>query len=482
MSKRGNSLGVHGLWPQGLGLATDLYQITMCAGYWKRGIHNREAVFHLGFRKAPFGGNWAIAGGLGTAAEFLSGWGFDEDDLAFLAELRGADGEPLFEPGFLAWLGTQHIDCDVDAIPEGSLVFAHEPLLRIRGSLAQAQLLETPLLTILNFQTLIATKAARVKLAAGDDTVLEFGLRRAQGLDGGLSASRAAYVGGADATSNVLAARLFGIPVRGTHAHAWVMVFDEEKEAFQAYAEALPNNCVFLVDTYNTLHGVQNAIEIGRYLEDRGQRLLGIRLDSGDLLGLSLQARAMLDAAGFVDAQIVASNDLDEHEISRLKAAGAPIGVWGVGTRLATGHEQSALGGVYKLAAIQNEQGEWMDRVKLSEQAVKVSIPGILQVRRRVDPHTLRFAGDLIWDERDGAPPKHHPDDHDLLVPLFRRGEGRLEQADLNAARARRAASLARLPEGVLENRLAYGVELEAGVERRRAERISIGQRAGGVR
>jgi nicotinate phosphoribosyltransferase len=301
-------------------------------------------------------------------------------------------------------------------------------------------------------------------------------------LDGGLSASRAAYVGGADATSNVLAARLFGIPVRGTHAHAWVMVFDEEKEAFQAYAEALPNNCVFLVDTYNTLHGVQNAIEIGRYLEDRGQRLLGIRLDSGDLLGLSLQARAMLDAAGFVDAQIVASNDLDEHEISRLKAAGAPIGVWGVGTRLATGHEQSALGGVYKLAAIQNEQGEWMDRVKLSEQAVKVSIPGILQVRRRVDPHTLRFAGDLIWDERDGAPPKHHPDDHDLLVPLFRRGEGRLEQADLNAARARRAASLARLPEGVLENRLAYGVELEAGVERRRAERISIGQRAGGVR
>jgi nicotinate phosphoribosyltransferase len=236
MSQQGNSRGVHGLWPRGLGLATDLYQITMCAGYWKRGIHNREAVFHLGFRKAPFGGNWAIAGGLGTAAEYLSAWGFDEDDLTFLAELRGSDGEPLFESAFLDWLGAQRFDCDVDAIPEGSVVFPHEPLLRIRGSLAQAQLLETPLLTILNFQTLIATKAARVKQAAGEDTVLEFGLRRAQGLDGGLSASRAAYVGGADATSNVLAARLFGIPVRGTHAHAWVMVFDEENEAFQAYA------------------------------------------------------------------------------------------------------------------------------------------------------------------------------------------------------------------------------------------------------
>jgi nicotinate phosphoribosyltransferase len=244
----------------------------------------------------------------------------------------------------------------------------------------------------------------------------------------------------------------------------------------------MPNNCVFLVDTYNTIQGVQNAIEIGHYLRSRGQRLLGIRLDSGDLLELSLRARALLDGAGFDDAQIVASNDLDEHEIARLKAAGSPIGVWGVGTRLATGHEQSALGGVYKLAAIQDEHGEWMDRVKLSEQAVKVSIPGILQVRRRVDPETLRFGGDLIWDERDGPPAKNHPDDHDLLVPLFRRGEGLQEFADLHAARARRLANLGRLPKGVLENHSTYAVGLESGVEKRRAERIAMGQRAGGVR
>ena len=442
--------GVHGgLYRGGLGLLTDLYQVTMAAGYHRAGLADRPSVFHLSFRRAPFGGQWAIAAGLETVAELLEAWRFDDDDLAFLGGLRGADGGALLAPDFLGWLAEQRLRCDIDVVPEGSVVFPNGPLLRVRGPLAQAQLLETPLLTIMNFQTLIATKAARMRIAAGDDEVLEFGLRRAQGIDGGLSASRAAYVGGADATSNVLAGRLFGVPVRGTHAHAWVMVWGEEREAFQRYAETLPNNCVFLVDTYDTLKGVEHAIEMGLWLRARGQRLLGVRLDSGDLLRLSVEARAMLDAAGFADARVIASNDLDEHEIARLKAAGAPIAVWGVGTRLATGHDQSALGGVYKLGALQDARGAWHDRVKLSEQPIKVSIPGMLQVRRRLRPEDGLIDGDLIYDERDGAPERGHPDDHDLLVPVFRGGARVAEPVSLFASRARTLASLGRLPASI---------------------------------
>ena len=281
-------------------------------------------------------------------------------------------------------------------------MFPYEPLVRVRGPILQAQLVETALLNIVNFETLIATKAARLWLAARGDPVVDFGLRRAQGLDGGLCASRAACVGGCEGTSNVLAGQLLGLPVKGTHAHSWVMVFDSELEAFEAYARALPNNCIFLVDTYDTLEGVRNAARVGRQLEARGHEMIGIRLDSGDLAYLSIEARRILDEAGLTGARIVASNDLDEHTIASLKEQGARIDVWGVGTRLVTGGDQSALGGVYKLGAVRAAGGEWKPRVKLSEQAAKTSNPGVQQVRRFSGPHG--FVADVIYDETTGLP------------------------------------------------------------------------------
>ena len=276
-------------------------------------------------------------------------------------------------------------------MPEGTVVFPHQPMLRVIGPLLQCQLLETPLLDMLNFQTLIATKAARVCAAADGDPVLEFGLRRAQGIDGALAASRAAYIGGCSGTSNVLAGKLFGIPVRGTHAHSWVMAFPNELEAFEAYADVMPNNCVFLVDTYNTLEGVRTAAKVGADLARRGVTMIGIRLDSGDLAYLSIEARKILDAAGLESAAIVASNDLDEHIISSLKDQGAAINVWGVGTKLATGYDQPALNGVYKLTAIRKPGEDWQPKVKISEQTAKVSTPascrsGATEMRRSSSP------------------------------------------------------------------------------------------------
>ncbi len=293
---------------------------------------------------------------------------------------------------------------DIDAMPEGTVAFPHEPLLRVRGPIIECQILETALLNILNFQTLIATKASRVVHAAQGDQVLEFGLRRAQGIDGALAASRAAYIGGCHATSNVLAGKLFGIPVRGTHAHSWVMSFENELEAFAAYAQAMPNNCVFLVDTYDTLEGVRNAIRIGNVLRDSGHRMVGIRLDSGDLAQLSVDARKLLDEAGFTDASIVASNDLDEKLIESLKHQGAKISIWGVGTKLVTAYDQPALGGVYKLGAIQDSDGRWVPKIKLSEQLIKTSTPGILQVRRYF--HQGCMAADRIWNELEEPTPE----------------------------------------------------------------------------
>lgn len=360
-----------------LALLTDLYQLTMAYGYWRLGRADDEAVFHLFFRRPPFRGGYAIAGGLAAAIEYLTQLRFAADDLAYLATLTGNDDAPLFSAGFLEYLGGLRFRCNVDAVPEGTAMFAHEPLLRVRGSILQCQLVETPLLNLLNFSTLIATKAARVCTAAEGEPVLEFGLRRGQGIDGALSAARAAYLGGCAATSNVLAGKRYGIPVRGTHAHSWVMSFADEREAFAAYAEALPNNCVFLVDTYETIEGVRRAIAVGEQLRARGHELAGVRLDSGDLARLSQAARAMLDAAGFPNAAVVASNDLDEHEIAALRRGGARISVWGVGTRLVTAYDQPALGGVYKLAAIRRgADAAWEYRVKLSEDPIKVSNPG----------------------------------------------------------------------------------------------------------
>ena len=382
-------------------LLTDLYQLTMAYGYWKSGRAEDEANFQLFFRKQPFGGGFSVACGIEPALEWIENFGFDASDLAYLETLRGADEKALFEPKFLGYLGDLKLNVDVDAMREGTVCFASEPLMQVRGGVLECQLLETALLNLVNFQTLIATKSARICLAAHGDGVLEFGARRAQGMDGALSASRAAFVGGCAATSNVLAGKCFGIPVRGTHAHSWVMLFDSELEAFETYAHALPNNVVFLVDTYDTLEGTRRAVEIGKTLRQNGHDLLGIRLDSGDLAYLSIEARKILDAGGFPDAKIYASNDLDEQTIASLKEQGAQIGVWGVGTRLVTGNDQPALGGVYKLSATRANRGEeWQPRIKLSEQTIKISNPGVLGVRRyfEINDGARQNVADAIYD------------------------------------------------------------------------------------
>jgi nicotinate phosphoribosyltransferase len=367
--------------------------------------------------------------------------------------------------------------CDIDAIPEGTVVFPHEPLVRVQGPIIQAQILETALLNMINFQTLIATKAARVCRAARGEPVIEFGLRRAQGIDGALAASRAAHIGGCSSTSNVLAGKLFGIPVKGTHAHSWVMSFDTEEDAFEAYAEAMPNNCVFLVDTYDTLAGVRRAVEVGKKLRSRGHEMAGIRLDSGDLAYLSGEARRILDGGGFEKATIFASNDLDEHIIASLKDQGAAIGVWGVGTRLATAFDQPAMGGVYKLAAVRGDDDRWQYKVKLSEQAIKISTPGILGVRRFRDGSG--FLADVVYDETMGiAAPCTMVDPMDptrrriidanapgeeLLVPVFRAGRRVYDPPSIHDARARARFQLEQLHAGIRRfvNPHAYPVGLE---------------------
>ena len=462
-----------------LGLLIDLYELTMAYGYWKSGMLEHEAVFHLHFRKPPFGSGFTLACGLAPAIEFIESFRFGDEDLDYLAGLRGDDDSPLFTADFLDVLRRLELACDIDAIPEGTVVFPQEPLVRVRGPILQAQLLETALLNLINFQTLIATKAARVCLAAQGDPVIDFGLRRAQGMDGGLSASRAAYAGGCAATSNVLAGKLFGIPVKGTHAHSWVLAFDSELEAFDAWAEAMPNNSIFLVDTYNSLEGVRHAIEVGRRLRERGYEMMGVRLDSGDLAYLSIEARRILDAAGFPDAQILGSSELDEHLLESLKLQGAKIGAWGVGTRLVTAYDDPALGGVYKLTAVrEGPAAPWKYKVKLSEQALKITTPGIQQVRRFSGDGL--FQADMIFDEELGAPAaptivdaadmtrrKEIPRDapwEDLLVPVFRAGRRVYEPPPLDEVRRRGFEQLGRLHPGIKRfvNPHQYPVGLES--------------------
>jgi len=461
-----------------LALLTDLYQLTMAHGYWASGIAEREAVFHMFFRRPPFGGAYAVSAGLGPALEHLAALRFTEDDRAYLASLG------LFAPAFLDYLRDLRFTCTVDAVPEGRIVFAHEPMVRVQGPLIAAQLIETALLTLVNFETLIATKAARVCQAAGDAPVLEFGLRRAQGPDGGLGATRAAWIGGIAGTSDVLAGKLFGIPVVGTHAHSWVMAFSDELSAFRAYAAAMPEHCTFLVDTYDTLQGVRNAITVGHELRANGHSLAGIRLDSGDLAHLSIEARRMLDAAGFPDAKVVASNDLDETVIASLREQGARIDAWGVGTRLVTGDTQPALGGVYKLGAIRDGDA-WRDTLKVSEQPIKVSNPGVLGVRRLWAGGAM--VGDVVYDAERGltrpirlgdlddlgrgvAAPAHDRDE-DLLVRVMDRGRVVATDAgDLGAARARCRADLAALSPRARRflNPQPYPVGLDPAVQRRK--------------
>ncbi len=450
-------------------LATDLYQLTMAQGYFSTGLSDRQSIFHMFYRTPPFGGRYVVAAGLQSFGDWLENHCFNSDDLDYLSSLTGRDGSPLFSKDFLTYLGSWRFRGSIEAVPEGTIIFPHEPMVRVRGPLLDCQIIETTLLNLMNYQTLVATKASRVKMAAGSDEVLEFGLRRAHGLDGGLSASRAAYIGGVDATSNVLAGARFAIPVRGTHAHSWVMAFDSEPQAFEAYSDLFPHNSVLLVDTYNTLDGVRNAIEAGHRLRERGSDLMGIRLDSGDLAYLSSQARALLDEHGFTETRIVASNDLDERLIISLKSQGAPIDIWGVGTKLATAFDEPALGGVYKLAAIENRDGETVERIKLSEQAAKSSLPGCLDIAR-IKQNDINV-GDVIFDTLTEEPPSVRekvitiisPEDpwrrkiiptknltiERLLAPLIDSGRRVGERESVATMRARTLAGIARFDRAI---------------------------------
>ena len=371
-----------------LTLHTDLYQINMMQVYFEQGIHDKNAVFEVYFRKEPFKNGYAVFAGLERIVRYLENLKFSESDLAYL-ETLGYD-----EP-FLDYLRHLEMTLSVRSAREGDLVFANEPIVQIEGPLAQCQLVETAILNIVNFQTLVATKAARIRSVIDDEPLLEFGTRRAQEMDAAIWGTRAAVIGGANATSNVRAGKLFGIPVSGTHAHALVQAYGNDYEAFKAYAKT-HKDCVFLVDTFDTLRsGVPTAIRVAKELGD-SINFLGVRLDSGDLAYLSKKVRQQLDEAGFPDAKIYASNDLDENTILNLKMQKAKIDVWGVGTKLITAYDQPALGAVYKIVSIEDDKGQMVDRIKLSNNAEKVSTPGKKQVWRITSREKGKSEGDYI--------------------------------------------------------------------------------------
>lgn len=371
-----------------LTLHTDLYQINMMQVYFEKGIHNKRAVFEVYFRKLPFENGFAVFAGLERIVRYLENLTFTESDLAYLKELG-------YPENFLAYLKDFNLELSVKSAREGDLVFANEPIVQVEGPLAQCQLVETALLNIVNFQTLIATKAARIKSVIEDEPLLEFGSRRAQEMDAAIWGTRAAVIGGADATSNVRAGKMFGIPVSGTHAHALVQAYGNDYEAFKAYATT-HKDCVFLVDTYDTLKiGVPAAIRVAKEFGDK-INFKGVRLDSGDMAYLSKQVRKQLDEAGFTQAKIYASNDLDENTILNLKMQKAKIDVWGVGTKLITAYDQPALGAVYKIVSIEDENGNMIDTIKLSNNAEKVSTPGKKQVWRITSREKGKSEGDYI--------------------------------------------------------------------------------------
>ena len=372
-----------------LALHTDLYQINMSEAYWADGMHERKAVFELFFRKLPFGNGYALFAGLERVLDYLKNFKFTESDLEYLHEELG------YKEDFIEYLRTIRFTGNVYSVVEGELVFQNEALLRIEAPLVEAQLIETALLNIVNYQTLIATKASRIKQIVKNEKVMEFGTRRAQEMDAAIWGTRAAYIGGLEATSNVRAGKKFGIPVAGTHAHSMVQAYKDEYEAFHAYAKR-HKDCVFLVDTYDTLKsGLPIAIKVAQELGDQ-INFQGIRLDSGDIAFLSKEARKMLDAAGFPDAEVVVSNDLDEYTILNLKAQGARVDAWGIGTKLITAYDQPALGAVYKLVAIENDSGEMEDTIKISGNAEKVTTPGLKNVYRIIDRENGKSEGDYI--------------------------------------------------------------------------------------
>ena len=378
-----------------LTLHTDLYQINMMKTYWETGVSEKKAIFEAYFRKLPFENGYAIFAGLERIVHFIEQLRFSKTDIEYLRELGHYPEE------FLTYLENFEFKGSIRSAVEGELVFANEPLVQVEGTLAECQLIETALLNIVNFQTLIATKASRVRMVSGDDPVLEFGTRRAQELDAAIWGTRAAYIGGCDATSNVRAGKMFGIPVSGTHAHSLVQAYRDDYEAFKAYAES-HRDCVFLVDTYDILKsGVPNAIRVAKEFGDK-INFLGVRIDSGDMAYMSKKVRQQLDEAGFTKAKIYASSDLDEKTILNLKMQGAKIDVWGIGTRLITAYDQPALGCVYKLVSIEDENGVMVDTMKISNNAEKVSTPGKKQVWRITRNSDGKSEGDYIalWDER----------------------------------------------------------------------------------
>ncbi|MCI6060791.1 MAG: nicotinate phosphoribosyltransferase [Dorea sp.] len=421
-----------------LTLLTDLYELTMMQGYYEKG-QNEKVIFDVFFRQNPCSNGYSVCAGLEQVIEYIKNLNFSYEDVDYLRSLG------IFKDDFLHYLSGFHFSGDIYAIPEGTVVFPKEPLLKVIAPIMEAQLVETAILNIINHQSLIATKTSRIVFAANGDGIMEFGLRRAQGPDAGLYGARAAMIGGCVGTSNVLAGQMFDVPVMGTHAHSWIMSFPDEYTAFKTYAEMYPDNCTLLVDTYDTLKsGVPNAIRVFQEYNDSGKKFqkYGIRLDSGDLAYLSKEARKMLDAAGFTDASICASNDLDEYLLHDLKIQGAAINSWGVGTNLITSKDCPSFGGVYKLAAIQNEAGEFVPKIKISENTEKITNPGNKTIFRIYDKATGKVKADLIcfadetFDPREDMLlfdpletwkktklPGGSYTMREILVPVFRNGE-----------------------------------------------------------
>lgn len=421
-----------------LTLLTDLYELTMMQGYYEKG-QNENVIFDVFFRQNPCNNGYSVCAGLDQVIDYIKNLHFTYDDVDYLRGLG------IFKEDFLHYLSGFHFSGDIYAIPEGTVVFPKEPLLKVVAPIMEAQLVETAILNIINHQSLIATKTSRIVFAANGDGIMEFGLRRAQGPDAGLYGARAAMIGGCVGTSNVLAGQMFDVPVMGTHAHSWIMSFPDEYTAFKTYAEMYPDNCTLLVDTYDTLKsGVPNAIRVFQEFKDAGKPLIkyGIRLDSGDLAYLSKEARKMLDEAGFPEATICASNDLDEFLLHDLKMQGAAIDSWGVGTNLITSKDCPSFGGVYKLAAIQNEKGEFVPKIKISENTEKITNPGNKTIYRIYKKASGKIKADLICFADEVIDPKQDlllfdPMDtwkktklaggtytvREILLPIFKNGE-----------------------------------------------------------
>ena len=470
-----------------LSLLTDLYQLTMSYGYWKEGIHNQEANFSVFFRKNPFNSGYAVSCGLEFIIDYLNTLKFDDTDIKYLDSLNSEDGNKLFDKKFLKFLKNFKFSCDVEAIEEGRIIFANEPIINVRGPIYQCQIVESAIINIFNFNTLIATKASRMKFAAKDDPILEFGLRRSQGIDGALSASRSSYIGGCSKTSNVLAGKIFDIPVSGTHSHSWVLAFESELESFKKYASVMPDNCVLLVDTFDTLRGIKNAITVAKELEKLNKKLLGVRIDSGDLSYLSKKARKMLDKENLNYVKIIASNDLDEFLLKSLKYQKSKISIWGIGTKLVTAHDNPSLGAVYKLSCLRNKKGVWENKIKLSEQKIKINNPGIHQVIRFSKKNLLR--GDMIYDINFSVEKKKMIDPNDstrsknfndsftseeLLIKVFRKGSLVYKSPKISEIKRNLEKDLEMLDESHkrLENPHSYPIGLEKSLFKMKKDMI----------